>query len=306
MTTSGKPRDSREQVEAIDAKFEEIRKRLGFASPTALMNAVAERFQAEGLSRRDFQRQVYEEKRMNSTYQRCLGEFAGFDWESREWKHGTCAEFLECWGRLRGGSELVEDTQFVDAETKSTDVAMLALFAPSNAPAANPGSIHVSFTLNCPRLAGADFECGVQAGWLEFDLGKATTTHARDRKAFGEQGARFNNARLTVQDPNFHKPSWWVEAIDGKWIGMVADVPADFLLVDNLAHGHCVHARFRVCVSEIGVSFLLPDNGKAAKAKLKKRLTLLKIVGDNDGKATVAAISIKLKAKPQEDSSRDV
>jgi hypothetical protein len=117
----------------------------------------------------------------------------------------------------------------------------------------------------------------------------------------------FNNARLTVHDPDFHKPSWRVEAIDGNWIGMVADVQADFVVADNLVHGHRIRARFRVCVSEVGVSFLLPegDASKPAKAKLKKRLTTLKIIGDNGGKATVAAISIRLEAKPTPQEGAD-
>jgi hypothetical protein len=190
----------------------------------------------------------------------------------------------------------------VDSEKKNSDVAMLTLFAPSQAPAAGPGRAHICFALNCPQFADAGFECGVRAGWLEFDLGAGKTTHARDRAGFGE-GVAFNNARLSVYDPDFHKPSWRVEAINGKWIGMVADVPANFMLADNLVHGHRIRARFRVCVSEVGVSFLLPDGDASnpAKAKLKKRLTTLKILGDNDGKATVAAISIRLAAKPTQE-----
>jgi hypothetical protein len=293
-----KPRDSRETIEALKEKSEEIRKRLGFGTLGALARAVMERFQAARLKDRDFRRQVAEE-RMNSTYQRCLAEFAGFDWNRDEWKKGTCQEFLDYWDRLRGASDLVEDIQFVDPEKKSSDVAMLTLFAPSQAPAAGPGGAHISFALNCPQFADAGFECGVRAGWLEFDLGTGKTTHARDRKGFGG-GVTFDNARLTVHDPDFHKPSWRVEAIDGKWIGMVAEVPANFMLADSLVHGHRIGARFRVCVSEVGVSFLIPegDASKPAKAKLKKRLTTLKIIGDNDGKATVAAISIRLEAKP--------
>jgi hypothetical protein len=85
---------------------------------------------------------------MNSTYQQYLAEFAGFDWNGDAWTSGTCQEFLYHWDRLRAASDLVEDVQFVDPEKKSSDVAMLTLFAPSQALAAGPGRANICFALH--------------------------------------------------------------------------------------------------------------------------------------------------------------
>jgi hypothetical protein len=291
-------REGRELIEELPAKVEALWKRQGYAFRHALFKAVAERFPAARLKPREFSRQVQQHK-MNPTYQRCLAEFAEFDAHGALWKSGTCADFIADMERRANSRELIEDDQFVDAQKRSSDLALLALFAPRNAPAPpQPGALYISFTLNCPRFLDVGFECGVKTAWLQFDLGKGTTTHPNSRRGFGE-GTLLNNARLHVHDPDFHKPSWILEAADGKWIGWVEDVPADFLLAFGLVPGQTVRAELRVCISEVGVSFSLPHgHERPAKTKLKQRLKQLQIVGDNDGKASIASIAIRLKAKP--------
>lgn len=199
---------------------------------------------------------------------------------------------------------LAEDLHFIDADRKANDIAMLTVFAASNAPPAVAGSIHISFALNCPTMVDMSFRCGIKSGILKFDLGSGYTTHIRERRAFGEP-AICDNARLTVHDNDTHCPSWRVESVDGQAIGNVADVPADFLLAHGLTPSMVVAATFRVFISELGVSFSLPDGEqeKGARAKLKQRLIQRKLIEDDDGSVDIAVARLRLVAKDAEGSA---
>jgi hypothetical protein len=291
-------KERREEITALGAKFKHLWERMKLPTETAFMEAIEKANPASKLKRREFARQITDGK-MNSTYQRCLGEFAGFDWQGAAWKKGSLPDFITELDRGRSYTLLVEDDQYLDTKRIKTDFAMLTLFAPANAPETGPGEIHVSFTLNCPKLVDSGFQTGVVTCWLDFDLSTGRTTAAKNRKGFPGTTAEYNNARLTPHDLDFHKPSWLVDAVQGYPIGFVVDVPADFLKVSNLPPDTIIKATLRVYVGQLGISFVLPDGTAetAAKQKLKQRLKLLQILGDTDGKAVIATSAIKIKAK---------
>lgn len=298
MSNERRPKEKREFINELEQKFEAVRRELGFSSANALMDAVIEAHPAAKLKGREFRRQVFEDRKINSTYQQSLGEFAEFDWRGYEWREGDCGSFLAAWAQRKQATDLIEDVEFVDDDRIATDLAMLTLFAPTNAPPVPPGQIYVSFALNCPEMRDTGYTCGVRSGWLQFNLDKGQTSHAKDRTGFGT-AVQFDNAKFSVQDPDHHRPSWLANAADGQIIGMVADVPADFLLAHGLRPGQKIRTEFQICVSEVGISFVLPEGKKesAAKTKLKQRLKQRQIIDDDDGKATIAAVSIRLIAK---------
>jgi hypothetical protein len=294
-----RPRDTRERIEALAEKVDEVRQRLGFGTRAALFQAIIERFHGEKLREREFSRQVSENGNLNSTYERCLCNFIGLDWlTQKEVFRGSLEEFRAALDRLAAGIVLVEDLSFVDADKISNDLAMLSLAAPTEALPETKGAANLTFTLNCPGAVRGD-GWSVKAGWLEFDLGTGYGPHVRDRRGFGE-GIVVDNARIMVHDPDPKRPSWHVQAVSGKFIGMLANVPSDFLLASGLSPPHDIRIRLRVCVANIGVSFELPDGHteKAAKTRLKQRLAQLKAIVDDDGKAVLASIAIRLKARP--------
>jgi hypothetical protein len=133
-------KDLREPITQLAEKFGRIWKTRQYTSETAFMVAIEKAFPAARLKRREFARQALEQGKMNSTYQQCLGEFAGFDWQSAAWKTGTVDEFMAELEKGRTLRLLIEDEQFIDKDRIKTDFAMLTLFAPTNAPAAEPGT----------------------------------------------------------------------------------------------------------------------------------------------------------------------
>lgn len=294
-----RPREHRQDVTDLATKIDEIIRRFGCGSRAELCKRIAEVFPAAELKERDFGRQVTE-GRMNETYLRCLCEFIGLSWETQRQilQDGTVEELKEALDKVGNGVELVEDDRFVDPDKIGNDLAMVTVFAPSNAPSAGPGAAYISFTLNCPKPAGPDEFC-VKVGWLEFDLGTGNAPHVSYRAGFEKDGVTFNNARLSTHDPDTHRPSWHVEAVNGDWIGMVADVPAVFLLARGLTPPHIIRGSFRAYVS--GVSFANPGSKTEGvnKARLKKRLKQMKIIPDDDGKVVLASLAMRLKAKPQ-------
>ncbi|MGE0699513.1 MAG: hypothetical protein AB7O57_10490 [Hyphomicrobiaceae bacterium] len=291
-------RDRREAIPDLDKKFNEVRRRCTLGSTTAVIKAIMKKFPAARLDERDFRRQL-ENGHLNSTYQKALCEFIGLDWKTQAGiLRGPLDQFCEELDRLASGVCLVEDLSFTDNAKLPNDLAMLALAAPTEALPDRAGAVNLTFTLNCPAPSHGDGLC-VKAGWIEFDLGTGYAPHVRDRRGFGG-GLVVDNARFTVHDPDPKKPSWHVEAVSGDFIGMVANVASDFLLAAGLAPPHDIRLRFRVFVANIGVSFPLPEGKteKAAKSKLKQRLAQLKAVVDDDGKAILASIAIRLKARP--------
>lgn len=296
-------KETREEIPFLKEKFEAIRVKLSFGTPKALMDAIVEKCAGAGLRVREFHRQVYEAGKMNSTYQYGLAEFTGFDPECRAWKEGSLEDFQAELNRLLDGDGaiLVEDARYVSPDKRESDLAMLVAFAPSQAQNAGPGAAHISFTLHCPQLSGGNLVGGVKAGWLVFDLGTAKTCHARDRTGFDGK-LQCNNAKVQVYDPDFHRPSWFLASGNGQALGMISDVPVDFLTAWGLKPNGIVRGEFHICVSDIGVSF--PVTGtraeSQAKAKLRQRLKQRQIVEDDDGKAVIAINGIKFIDRPEQ------
>lgn len=228
-----------------------------------------------------------------------LGKAFGFDPKEAAWRTGTVGEFEALLDKRGTLVLLTEDLEFVDEKRFKSLYTMLTLVVPSNAPESGPGEAWVSFEMNCPRTYDPGFETGVGRGFLAFELGEARTTDSRERTGFGDDGVQIDNARIRVDDPDYHKPRFIIEAIRGGIIGFMSNVPISFLKVTGFAPGKYIEGAFMAHVGQIGVSFRLPEGREEepAKERLKQRLKQLELIEDRDGLAVLARVRIRVKER---------
>jgi hypothetical protein len=195
---------------------------------------------------------------------------------------------------------LKEDMDAEAADTE-TELASLSLRTGQSQNAA-AGEVSLGFDLNCPEWNADDQIIGVKRAALIFNCGQGRTSEVRERTGY-PAGEIFNNAKFTPLSVDANKPSWRVESTGDGVIGLVGDIPHDFVHVFKLLPGASVCAVLKAYVKDVTAALAVPAEGQnqsAAKAKIKKRLRELKIIGGETGEATLASAEIKFCAQKAE------
>ena len=95
----------------------------------------------------------------------------------------------------------------------------------------------------------------------------------RPRSKIGQAipgGIEFNGAKFTPLSVNKNEPSWLVTATGAAAIGLIGNVPQDFIRIRNLTPGASVTADFDACIRDIETT--IASRRGRTKARRSKRL----------------------------------
>ena len=281
--------DRREPIFELAEKFQFLQENAisrGHCGHSATQNSFCDSL---GIARNTI-RDSLENRGLSAKNQRLLADKCKFSLNWREWndpkadrntkgdaRRDTCeafkAKYLEHHSNEEPKSSpppaisvLLKEDLWAHTVSEQTELASLSLRTGQSEPV--PGEAMLGFDLNCPDVVADGFKTGVRRGVLTFRCGDGHTTDAKDRTGY-PGGAEFNSVKFTPLSVNKNEPSWLVTSVDATAIGLVGDVPHNFIRIMNLTPGASVSADFVACVRDIATTFVWPT-GRARPSRKSK------------------------------------